>query len=105
MIENNENNLRKPIEIIEENNVPYIYYDMLNVVAGASEVVLEFGNSVRNSGGNSMRLSHRAVLSVPAAFKLQQGLSQTLQMLQAKLHELQQEALKKQNAGKSGDNA
>lgn len=100
-VNNEVKNPRKPIEIIEDTDVPYLYYDMLNVVAGASEVVLEFGNSLRNTDGNKMKLSHRAVLSVPAAFKLQQGLSQTLKMLQARLQELQQEALNRQNAGKS----
>ena len=88
--------LRVPVEVVDDREIPYYYYDMLNVVAGVSEIVLEFGNSVRNES-NKMRVAHRAVLSVPAAFKLQQGLSQTLQMLQKRLQELQQQALKNQN--------
>ncbi len=99
-----ETGLTSKNEVLNSLEVPYYYYDMLNVVAGASEVVLEFGNSLKSDeSGAKMNLSHRAVLSVPAAFRLQQGLSRTLQMLQDKLRELQQEALKRQAAEKAGE--
>lgn len=103
-----ENNVqeKKKLRMNAPEGLAFNYYDMLNVVAGASELVLEFGNVDRSKAGTepTMNVMHRAVLSLPAAFQLQSGLTKTLQLLHEKMEEIQKKQMERKNADSTSDN-
>lgn len=67
-------------------DLEYHYRDIANVFVGAGDVVLEFGNFHR-SMPNSATISNRIVLSVAAAYELQNSLGQALANAQQRLQQ------------------
>ena len=67
-------------------DLDYLYRDIANVFVGAGDVVLEFGNFHR-SMPNSATISNRIVLSVAAAYELQNSLGQALAGAQQRLQQ------------------
>ncbi len=64
----------------------YVYRDIFNIYVGMEEVVIEFGNRRRDREGQAA-ISNRIVLSVSAAYNLQQALNQALSEMSAQLEQ------------------
>lgn len=65
-------------------DLDYVYRDMFSIFVSPEEVILEFGNRHR-AIQNQATIKNRIVLSVPNAFRLQQGLGQALKNLQDRI--------------------
>lgn len=74
------------VRIFSDPKIPYNYHDFFAVFSGPEEVVIEFGNRNR-SRQNEVVTSHRAVLSVSNAVRLQNALAKGLESMQKAINE------------------
>jgi hypothetical protein len=76
----------QPLNVYIPENLEYVYRDLFNIYIGMEEVVIEFGNR-RRDRQNEGSMANRIVLSVSAAYNLQQALNQALTEMSAQLQQ------------------
>ncbi|MDK2957230.1 MAG: hypothetical protein PWQ57_2726 [Desulfovibrionales bacterium] len=76
----------QPLKVHVPDNLEYVYRDLFNIYIGMEEVVIEFGNR-RRDRQNEADMSNRIVLSVSAAYNLQQALNQALTEMSSQLQQ------------------
>lgn len=86
MSEQNNNETEQQYQVYVSPDLDYCYRDVVNIFAGAGDVVFEYGNMHRSMPGN-ITIGNRIVLSMANAIDLQHKLGQVLEEAQKQLQE------------------
>ena len=87
-INNNEENTQ--IQLHMDPKIEFKYRDLFNLHVGAEDVVIEFGNILRNNNKQGA-IKDVIVMSPANAIRLQQALTQSIKNIQDRIKEMQEQ--------------
>ncbi len=89
MTEKTPQNEEKKVRLHIDPEIEYKYRDLFNLHISAEDVVIEFGN-IQRGAKNQGAIKDIIVMSPANAIRLQQALSQSIENMQQKIREYQE---------------